>query len=623
MPGCQIMMLTPDTFVEFITCSLNQDFIRRMKYLVFDEVHLKSVAHNLWWSTHIPHTAQLILLSATIANIEEFKRFSKRSVEIISYHIRPIPLQYVLYRPPATAYNTSLAGFAPATLLRAGHLSLEINISDPTGRDLKSLDRTKDIPTTRDEQYRVAKQLMTLEMISKIQRDLKLTLETATTDVTHETIYSLLSYLFANTMQPAMVFFRTGEQVKTMVEKITAHIIGLETSDPDWKANQKNIDQYERKQGSKRDDNKGKGTKRADDWDEWDEQCQEQEIQNYMTVLYDYARKWRLPQTVTGLPNNVPQWIKTAVEYGIGIYVTSMPMYIKHFMFDEFKKGNINCLFADSSISVGINLPIRTVILCGDDIPTTLFRQAAGRAGRRGMDTQGYVIPLMSKERIYDVFTSQELPQSVEIQNRLTFSDLCRLNVPNNLDIYYNDERFTDKPDTVSKIKQQILTSYMRNHAGEQERRQLQLLQTEQWHYHKLTNLMKALPEHETIIVMRLLTTGALHRMEPMEFLKLLQLLFCRMPGSVDIAAEFDPKFIAGVEIFIRHYGLPVDIRAPVDDYFIRHCRGEKLDQAYSENIDRIGDWIYTLRTGLETVAPKEDAFRVLVERADAMFLAS
>jgi superfamily II DNA or RNA helicase len=56
--------------------------------------------------------------------------------------------------------------------------------------------------------------------------------------------------------------------------------------------------------------------------------------------------------------------------------------------------------FSDKSLAVGINYPIRTVMLLGttDDtkeleiINNTLAHQACGRAGRRGLDSEGYII---------------------------------------------------------------------------------------------------------------------------------------------------------------------------------------------------------------------------------------
>ena len=55
--------------------------------------------------------------------------------------------------------------------------------------------------------------------------------------------------------------------------------------------------------------------------------------------------------------------------------------------------------FTDDSLAVGINYPIKTVMLLGgldnepfEDIENTLAHQACGRAGRRGLDSEGFII---------------------------------------------------------------------------------------------------------------------------------------------------------------------------------------------------------------------------------------
>jgi hypothetical protein len=55
--------------------------------------------------------------------------------------------------------------------------------------------------------------------------------------------------------------------------------------------------------------------------------------------------------------------------------------------------------FTDDSLAVGINYPIKTVMLLGgldnepfEDIDNTLAHQACGRAGRRGLDSEGFII---------------------------------------------------------------------------------------------------------------------------------------------------------------------------------------------------------------------------------------
>ena len=60
-------------------------------------------------------------------------------------------------------------------------------------------------------------------------------------------------------------------------------------------------------------------------------------------------------------------------------------------MFDFFKNKKIKILISDSSLSLGVNLPARTVILTGQ-MNSILYNHMGGRA-RRGLDNQGYILP--------------------------------------------------------------------------------------------------------------------------------------------------------------------------------------------------------------------------------------
>ena len=59
-----------------------------------------------------------------------------------------------------------------------------------------------------------------------------------------------------------------------------------------------------------------------------------------------------------------------------------------------FRKGFLRVVIATGTLSLGINMPCSTVVFSGDSLSLTAlnFRQAAGRAGRRGFDLLGNVV---------------------------------------------------------------------------------------------------------------------------------------------------------------------------------------------------------------------------------------
>ena len=86
------------------------------------------------------------------------------------------------------------------------------------------------------------------------------------------------------------------------------------------------------------------------------------------------------------------------VQRGIGIYTSDMPSVNQHVMRELIKNKNIGLLVASNSLAYGVNLPIRTVIILYDGtVSSQTILQQIGRAGRRGLDTQGNIIILKIK----------------------------------------------------------------------------------------------------------------------------------------------------------------------------------------------------------------------------------
>ncbi len=81
------------------------------------------------------------------------------------------------------------------------------------------------------------------------------------------------------------------------------------------------------------------------------------------------------------------------IQRGIGLYTHDMPSINQHIMRKLIMEKNIGLLIADDSLAYGVNLPIRTVIIFYDGtVSSQTILQQIGRAGRRGLDTQGNII---------------------------------------------------------------------------------------------------------------------------------------------------------------------------------------------------------------------------------------
>src|SRR3989338_5181287 len=96
---------------------------------------------------------------------------------------------------------------------------------------------------------------------------------------------------------------------------------------------------------------------------------------------------------------------------------------IKHIVEKLFGMGLIKALYATETFAVGINMPAKTV--CFNSLTKfdgMSFRylnskedfQLAGRAGRRGIDTEGYAISLVNRENLEIDKVIQMSPKDVE-----------------------------------------------------------------------------------------------------------------------------------------------------------------------------------------------------------------
>jgi len=115
-------------------------------------------------------------------------------------------------------------------------------------------------------------------------------------------------------------------------------------------------------------------------------------------------------QIIRKLPNfeeylHLPEYVNTVklLRKGVGIHHAGLMPILREMTELLFARGFIKILFCTETMSVGINLPVKTAIFTdvnkfNGEINRMLYSheytQAAGRAGRLGLDTVGHVIHL-------------------------------------------------------------------------------------------------------------------------------------------------------------------------------------------------------------------------------------
>lgn len=99
--------------------------------------------------------------------------------------------------------------------------------------------------------------------------------------------------------------------------------------------------------------------------------------------------------------------LRQTLQNGIGFHHSGVLPQLKNIVEDLFAQGLIKILYTTETFSVGINMPAKTVIFNSvekyDGVSMRMLNakeyfQIAGRAGRRGIDTQGNVIVFVDRK---------------------------------------------------------------------------------------------------------------------------------------------------------------------------------------------------------------------------------
>lgn len=110
--------------------------------------------------------------------------------------------------------------------------------------------------------------------------------------------------------------------------------------------------------------------------------------------IFDKRRVDNLLEHIKGLPSGVDQELQKSLAYGCAFHHAGLTTDERDVIEMGFKDGTLKILVATSTLSSGVNLPARRVIirtpLFGKKMMSNLtYRQMIGRAGRKGKDVLG------------------------------------------------------------------------------------------------------------------------------------------------------------------------------------------------------------------------------------------
>ncbi|KAF2455466.1 hypothetical protein BDY21DRAFT_365243 [Lineolata rhizophorae] len=241
-------------------------------------------------------------------------------------------------------------------------------------------------------------------------------------DVIGDDLYSttlpLLSRLHSQNCLPALLFNYDRKKCESICRVITEQLVESEKkykeSSPKWKHKIAQHNRWKKEQekqkkkpvratqkkGAKVDE---EGLSKADlqrekadvDTSPWASFDPDAPVENFhfadfkkvqMSELYIYYKQLG--------KRNVPQWLSDALSRGIGVHHAGMNRKYRQIVEMLFRRGFLRVVIATGTLALGINMPTKTVVFSGDSVFLTAlnFRQAAGRAGRRGFDVLGNVV---------------------------------------------------------------------------------------------------------------------------------------------------------------------------------------------------------------------------------------
>jgi superfamily II RNA helicase len=160
-----------------------------------------------------------------------------------------------------------------------------------------------------------------------------------------------------------------------------------------------------------------------------------------------YTIRYDCEQIIRKLPNyqeylHLPEYVEMVqlLEKGVGMHHSGIIPVLREMVELLFAQGKIKLLFCTESVAIGLNLPVKTTIftdICKHDGQNVRmlhgheYTQAAGRAGRLGLDAIGHVIHLNNLFRKSEIISYKTMlkgaPQTLSSHFKLSYHLLLEL----------------------------------------------------------------------------------------------------------------------------------------------------------------------------------------------------
>jgi superfamily II RNA helicase len=361
--------------------SFEMDIEQELGCVVFDEIHMiNDESRGHVWEQCImmlPPQIQMIGLSATLDNPEKFSywlenrgtgnKIGDKEVFLTKKLVRAVPLIHYSFITATNGVNKHIKDKALQEEIKKA-INKPFIIQDDKG-------------VFNDVQYQsTAKMLQLFE-----KHDIRVKRQHVLNKVTE--------YLVEKEMLPALCYVFSRKQLEKCAEELTTNLQEFDTKVP-----------YT-----------------------IDRECE----QILRSKLPNYEEYLHLPEYVN---------MVKLLRKGVGIHHAGLMPILREMTELLFARGVIKILFCTETMSVGINLPVKTTIFTdvnkfnGETIRMLYsheYTQAAGRAGRLGLDTVGHVIHLNNLFRNVESVNYKQMmkgtPQTLISKFKISYNMLLNL----------------------------------------------------------------------------------------------------------------------------------------------------------------------------------------------------
>jgi len=349
-------MNTPSSSISF-----EMDIENELGCVVFDEIHMiNDAARGHVWEQCImllPKQIQMIGLSATLDNPERFALWLENKGV---YSENPEKIVYLAAKKdravPLTHYGfiTTTSGIFKAIKDKSVQEEIKSIINRPF-----VLQNSKGV--FDEVQYAKMNKMMKLFENNNVRLKRQHVLNQVT------------KHLVENEMLPALCYVFSRKQLEVCASEVTTNLLEFDNKTP---------------------------------------YIIDRECEHIIRKLPNYQEYLNLPEYVN---------MVTLLRKGIAIHHSGVTPVLREMVELLFAKGFIKLLFCTETMSVGINMPVKTTIftdVCKFDgennrmLYSHEYTQAAGRAGRLGLDVVGHVIHLNNLFRNVETMTSYKTMMS-------------------------------------------------------------------------------------------------------------------------------------------------------------------------------------------------------------------